>query len=117
MRSTSPGYVITIRVDGAVSSQPGAQLTQIILAMGAFITALYVVESIKVTLKTKDDLSRAYTPGVARISQAIAKDPSDLRRLTIKRNTVAVVTDGSAVLGLGNIGAGVALPVMEGKAP
>jgi malate dehydrogenase (oxaloacetate-decarboxylating) len=70
----------------------------------------------KVPLKTRDDLSRAYTPGVARISQAIAKDSSDLRRLTIKRNTVAVVTDGSAVLGLGNIGPGAALPVMEGKA-
>jgi malate dehydrogenase (oxaloacetate-decarboxylating) len=70
----------------------------------------------KVPLKTRDDLSRAYTPGVARISQAIAKDNSDLRRLTIKRNTVAVVTDGSAVLGLGNIGPGAALPVMEGKA-
>jgi malate dehydrogenase (oxaloacetate-decarboxylating) len=72
--------------------------------------------SSKVPLKTRDDLSRAYTPGVARISQAIAKDPSDLRRLSIKRNTVAVVTDGSAVLGLGNIGPGAALPVMEGKA-
>ena len=70
----------------------------------------------KVPLKTRDDLSRAYTPGVARISMAIAKDPSDARRLTIKRNTVAVVTDGSAVLGLGNIGPAAALPVMEGKA-
>lgn len=70
----------------------------------------------KVPLKTRDDLSRAYTPGVARISQAIADDPSNLRRLTIKRNTVAVVTDGSAVLGLGNLGAAAALPVMEGKA-
>jgi len=70
----------------------------------------------KVPLKTRDDLSRAYTPGVARISQAIADDPSNLRRLTIKRNSVAVVTDGSAVLGLGNLGAAAALPVMEGKA-
>ena len=70
----------------------------------------------KVPLKTRDDLSRAYTPGVARICQAIAKDPSDARRLTIKRNTVAVVTDGSAVLGLGNLGPAAALPVMEGKA-
>jgi malate dehydrogenase (oxaloacetate-decarboxylating) len=70
----------------------------------------------KVPLKTRDDLSRAYTPGVARISQAIADDPANLRRLTIKRNTVAVVTDGSAVLGLGNLGAAAALPVMEGKA-
>jgi malate dehydrogenase (oxaloacetate-decarboxylating) len=58
----------------------------------------------------------AYTPGVARISMAIAKDPSLARKLTIKRNTVAVVTDGSAVLGLGNIGPAAALPVMEGKA-
>jgi malate dehydrogenase (oxaloacetate-decarboxylating) len=70
----------------------------------------------KVSLKTRDDLSMAYTPGVARISMAIANDPSVTRNLTIKRNTVAVVTDGSAVLGLGNIGPAAALPVMEGKA-
>ncbi|MGC1418861.1 MAG: NAD-dependent malic enzyme [Acidimicrobiales bacterium] len=70
----------------------------------------------KVALKTRDDLSMAYTPGVARISMAIAKDPTLARKLTIKRNTVAVVTDGSAVLGLGNIGPEAALPVMEGKA-
>ena len=70
----------------------------------------------KIALKTRDDLSMAYTPGVARISMAIAKDPSAARKLTIKRNTVAVVTDGSAVLGLGNIGPAAALPVMEGKA-
>ena len=55
-------------------------------------------------LRDRDDLSRAYTPGVARVCQAIAANPDDARRLTIKRNTVAVVTDGSAVLGLGNIG-------------
>jgi malate dehydrogenase (oxaloacetate-decarboxylating) len=70
----------------------------------------------KVPLKTRDDLSMAYTPGVARISMAIAKDPTLVRKLTIKRNAVAVVTDGSAVLGLGNIGPAAALPVMEGKA-
>jgi len=70
----------------------------------------------KVPLKHRDDLSRAYTPGVARICLAIAKQPADVRRLTIKRNTVAVVTDGSAVLGLGDIGPEAALPVMEGKA-
>jgi len=70
----------------------------------------------KVPLKHRDDLSRAYTPGVARICLAIAENPEDARRLTIKRNTVAVVTDGSAVLGLGNIGPAAALPVMEGKA-
>jgi len=70
----------------------------------------------KVPLRTRDDLSRAYTPGVARVCLAIAADKSDARRLTIKRNTVAVVTDGSAVLGLGNIGPEAAMPVMEGKA-
>jgi malate dehydrogenase (oxaloacetate-decarboxylating) len=70
----------------------------------------------KVELRHRDDLSRAYTPGVARVCTAIAKNPEDARRLTIKRNTVAVVTDGSAVLGLGNLGPAAALPVMEGKA-
>jgi len=70
----------------------------------------------KVSLRNRDDLSRAYTPGVARVCLAIAANPDDARRLTIKRNTVAVVTDGSAVLGLGNLGAAAALPVMEGKA-
>jgi len=70
----------------------------------------------KVPLKTRDDLSLAYTPGVGRVSKALAEHPEDVSRLTIKGNTVAVVTDGSAVLGLGNIGPGAALPVMEGKA-
>ena len=70
----------------------------------------------KVQLRHRDDLSRAYTPGVARVCLAIAANPDDARRLTIKRNTVAVVTDGSAVLGLGNLGPLAALPVMEGKA-
>ena len=70
----------------------------------------------KVPLRNRDDLSRAYTPGVARVCQAIAANPDDARRLTIKRNTVAVVSDGSAVLGLGNLGPAAALPVMEGKA-
>ncbi|WP_292670785.1 NAD-dependent malic enzyme [Nocardioides sp.] len=72
--------------------------------------------SSKVPLKNRDDLSMAYTPGVGRVSMALAKNPDDVRRLTIKGNSVAVVTDGSAVLGLGNIGPGAALPVMEGKA-
>jgi malate dehydrogenase (oxaloacetate-decarboxylating) len=70
----------------------------------------------KISLRNRDELSRAYTPGVARVCQAIADNPEDARRLTIKRNTVAVVTDGSAVLGLGNLGPAAALPVMEGKA-
>jgi malate dehydrogenase (oxaloacetate-decarboxylating) len=169
MASTSPGYGITIRIEGSPNSQPVALATTVISGAGATITALDVVESLlekvvidvtcdtidsahadeitialsknpgltvrkvsdrtfllhlggkievtsKVPLKTRDDLSRAYTPGVARICQAIVDDPSDARRLTIKRNTVAVVTDGSAVLGLGNIGPAAALPVMEGKA-
>jgi malate dehydrogenase (oxaloacetate-decarboxylating) len=70
----------------------------------------------KLPIRNRDDLSMIYTPGVARICLAIAENPEDARRLTIKRNTVAVVTDGSAVLGLGNLGALAALPVMEGKA-
>jgi malate dehydrogenase (oxaloacetate-decarboxylating) len=70
----------------------------------------------KVPLRNRDDLSMAYTPGVARVSMALAAKPEDARRLTIKRNSVAVVTDGSAVLGLGNVGPYAALPVMEGKA-
>ena len=70
----------------------------------------------KVPLKTRDDLSMAYTPGVARVSMAIAEDPQLVWNLTIKKNAVAVVTDGTAVLGLGDIGPEAALPVMEGKA-
>jgi malate dehydrogenase (oxaloacetate-decarboxylating) len=70
----------------------------------------------KVPLKTRDDLSMAYTPGVARVSRAIADDPAAAWNLTIKQNTVAVVSDGTAVLGLGDIGPEAAMPVMEGKA-
>jgi malate dehydrogenase (oxaloacetate-decarboxylating) len=70
----------------------------------------------RVPIRNRDDLSMVYTPGVARICRAIVANPEDARRLTIKRNCIAVVTDGSAVLGLGNIGPQAALPVMEGKA-
>jgi len=73
------------------------------------------VES-KSPLRTRDQLSMAYTPGVARVSQAIHETPEDTHRLTIKSNTVAVVSDGTAVLGLGDIGPEAAIPVMEGKA-
>ena len=70
----------------------------------------------KVPIKSRDDLSMAYTPGVARICMAIHDDPSAAWNLTVKGNTVAVVTDGTAVLGLGDIGPEAAMPVMEGKA-
>ncbi len=73
------------------------------------------VES-KSPLRTRDQLSMAYTPGVARVCEAIHEQPADAHRLTIKSNTVAVVSDGTAVLGLGDIGSGAAIPVMEGKA-
>ena len=72
--------------------------------------------NVKVPLRNRDDLSMAYTPGVARVSLAIAANPDDVRRLTVKRNSVAVVTDGSAVLGIGNVGPYAAMPVIEGKA-
>src|SRR6476659_895141 len=106
------GHLIT----EAIAAIPGAVVRKVsdqtfLLHLGGKIEV-----NPKVPLKHRDDLSRAYTPGVARICQAIVEHPEDARRLTIKRNTVAVVTDGSAVLGLGNIGPLAALPVMEGKA-
>lgn len=69
-----------------------------------------------VPLATREDLSRAYSPGVAEISRVIAEDPKQAKDLTIKKNTIAIVSDGSAILGLGNLGAKAAIPVMEGKA-
>lgn len=70
----------------------------------------------KMKIKTRDDLSKVYTPGVGRVCMAIAEDPTRVRNLTVKRNMVAIVSDGSAVLGLGNIGPEASLPVLEGKA-
>lgn len=72
--------------------------------------------ALKRPLNTRQDLARIYTPGVARVCTLIAKDPKLARKLTVKRNTVAVVSDGTAVLGLGDVGAKAAMPVMEGKA-
>ncbi len=70
---------------------------------------------LKIPLQTKEDLSAAYTPGVAAVSKAIHENPTTAKEYTLKQNTIAVITDGSAVLGLGNIGPLAALPVMEGK--
>lgn len=72
--------------------------------------------AVKVPMNDRDDLSRAYTPGIAEISREIGRDPLLAREYTLKRNTVAIVSDGSAILGLGNLGALAAIPVMEGKA-
>jgi malate dehydrogenase (oxaloacetate-decarboxylating) len=72
--------------------------------------------AVKVPMNDRDDLSRAYTPGIAEISREISRDPSLAREYTLKRNTVAIISDGSAILGLGNLGALAAIPVMEGKA-
>lgn len=70
----------------------------------------------KVPMNDRDDLSRAYTPGVAEVCKEIAEDVANAREYTLKRNTVAIISDGSAILGLGNLGAHAAIPVMEGKA-
>jgi malate dehydrogenase (oxaloacetate-decarboxylating) len=104
------------RITEAVRALPGIEVEHVsdrtfLLHLGGKIEVVG-----KTPLRTRDDLSMAYTPGVARISEAIAADPQSVWNLTIKRNTVAVVSDGTAVLGLGDIGPEAALPVMEGKA-
>lgn len=104
------------RLTNALQSLPGIRLLHIsdrtfLLHLGGKITI-----QPKTPIQNRDDLSRVYTPEVARVCQAIFDEPSKAYTLTIKRNTVAVVSDGSAVLGLGNIGPYAAMPVMEGKA-
>ncbi|MBV9311655.1 MAG: NAD-dependent malic enzyme, partial [Solirubrobacterales bacterium] len=104
------------RLADAVNGVPGAQVLDasdrtFLLHVGGKIEL-----SNKSPLRTREDLSMAYTPGVARICAAIHRDPDKAFQYTIKRNTVAVVSDGTAVLGLGDIGPRAAMPVMEGKA-
>ena len=169
MRTTSPGYSITLRLIAQPQVHARGLIVSAVAKTGAIVTALDVAEpapgsvkidlscdardtdhvaqivaaldalegctvakvsdrvflahlggklevAVKAPMRHRDDLARIYTPGVARICEAIAEHPEDVRRLTIKRNSVAVVTDGSAVLGLGDLGPAAAMPVMEGKA-
>ena len=106
----------TARIVDAVKEIPGVQVVHLsdrtfLLHLGGKIEIAN-----RIPIKTRDDLSRVYTPGVAQVCLAIQEDKSKAFSLTIKKNSVAVVTDGSAVLGLGNIGPEAAMPVMEGKA-
>ncbi|HNP70986.1 MAG TPA: malic enzyme-like NAD(P)-binding protein [Kouleothrix sp.] len=104
------------RLVAAINQLPGVEVLQ--SSDRVFLAHLggkLAIQS-RVPLKTRDDLSMVYTPGVARVCQRIAEQPEAAHSLTIKRNSLAVVSDGSAVLGLGNLGAAAALPVMEGKA-
>ncbi|CAM4319060.1 NAD-dependent malic enzyme [Paenibacillus alkaliterrae] len=117
-------YDITLTIDPAFSDRIVARLDDLegikVINVSDQTMLLHLGGKIEVTpklrIKNRDDLSRVYTPGVARVSMAIHDDPSRAYSLTIKRNTVAVVSDGTAVLGLGNIGPLAAMPVMEGKA-
>jgi malate dehydrogenase (oxaloacetate-decarboxylating) len=132
------GAIDLVRVDGSTKIRDVNVLADDEQHLQAIVAAVHAVEGVEVVhvsdrvflahlggklevrprlpLKTREDLSMVYTPGVARVSRAIADDPETVWNLTIKRNTVAVVSDGTAVLGLGDIGPEAALPVMEGKA-
>ncbi|HEY2260822.1 MAG TPA: NADP-dependent malic enzyme [Solirubrobacteraceae bacterium] len=104
------------RLTGAVNAVPGARVLDATDRTFMLHTGGKIELHNKSPLKTRDDLSMAYTPGVARVCRAIQDDPGKAFQYTIKRNTVAVVSDGTAVLGLGDIGPRAAMPVMEGKA-
>jgi malate dehydrogenase (oxaloacetate-decarboxylating) len=132
------GAIDLVRVEGSTKIRDVNVLADDDPHLDAIVTAVRSVEGVEVVhvsdrvflahlggklevhprhpLKTREDLSMVYTPGVGRVSRAIADDPEKVWNLTIKRNTVAIVSDGTAVLGLGDIGPEAALPVMEGKA-
>jgi malate dehydrogenase (oxaloacetate-decarboxylating) len=132
------GAIDLVRVEGSTKIRDVNVLADDEHHLDAIVTAVRAVDGVEVVnvsdrvflahlggklevhprtpLKTRDDLSMVYTPGVGRVSRAIAEDTEKVWNLTIKRNTVAVVSDGTAVLGLGDIGPQAALPVMEGKA-
>src|SRR6476661_7319854 len=114
-RNPSASYSLTMRLE--IPSEAGS-FALVNVSDRTFLMHLggKIEVNNKVPIKTRDDLSMAYTPGVARVCMAIAADVEKARTLTIKQNTVAVVTDGTAVLGLGDIGPEAAMPVMEGKA-
>jgi malate dehydrogenase (oxaloacetate-decarboxylating) len=104
------------RILSAIGSLPGAEVIDTTDRTFLLHVGGKIEQRNKHPLKTRDDLSMAYTPGVARVCTAIKDDPDKAFQYTIKRNTVAVVSDGTAVLGLGDIGPAAAMPVMEGKA-
>src|SRR3954447_23121613 len=104
------------QIGEAVDAVDGAKLVDITDRTFQMHVGGKIEQRNKLPIRTRDDLSRAYTPGVARVCTAIHEDRSKAFQYTIKRNTVAVVSDGSAVLGLGDIGPEAAMPVMEGKA-
>ncbi|HTV72922.1 MAG TPA: hypothetical protein VME66_04365, partial [Candidatus Acidoferrales bacterium] len=113
---TVPSDAVAVMVRAAVERLDGVRVLSV--SDSTFLAHLGGKIKIdpKMPIKTRQDLSTVYTPGVARVSMAIAVDPAKAFQLTIKRNTVAVVSDGTAVLGLGDIGPLGAAPVMEGKA-
>jgi malate dehydrogenase (oxaloacetate-decarboxylating) len=109
----SPGHLK--RLEEALNSLPGTTIENVsdrtfLMHLGGKIEV-----HPRIQVKTRADLSHIYTPGVARVVEAIAQDPNKAFQLTMKRNTVAIVTDGTAILGLGHLGPKAALPVMEGK--